>query len=54
MTSAMLIECGHSFYRLQLQTVLRFEILSVLQQGDQSLTEEDDKLNEVDIDLLYQ
>lgn len=32
---------------LQLQTVLRFEILSVLQQGDQSLTEEDDKLNEI-------
>ncbi|XP_062594870.1 treslin-like [Saccostrea cucullata] len=32
---------------LQLQTVLRFEILSVLQQGDQSMTEEDNRLNEI-------
>lgn len=54
MTSAMPLEIGHLFCRLQLQTVLRFEILSVLQQGDQSLTEEDDKLNEVNIGLLYQ
>ncbi|XP_061173401.1 treslin-like [Saccostrea echinata] len=32
---------------LQLQTVLRFEILSFLQQGDQSMTEEDNRLNDI-------